>query len=313
MLDMPSLSPRRGVWYALISSLVCGLAIPVFKGRFGGADPFQVSACLNLGIVLAMTLLSPWRLGMLSRGGWFYFVGAIVAGIAAPVLLFWGLSRAPGSVGSLLLNLDPVFTALIAWVCFCDRLGRRSVLGFILVIVGSLLVSIKTGGEEGVCGLLAVLALAASCFCFAISNNCMAQLREIRAAALAFWLGLFIGGALFALYAVCGGRFGDPMGWRLAGESTLLGVTQGLALIGYIVSLRLLGTGRTSAYFATVPFIGAVACVVFLGEPVTSYLLVAAVLMIAGVWALLSESLESHSPQRSQKVQREELAGNQER
>ena len=58
-----------------------------------------------------------------------------------------------------------------------------------------------------------------------------------------------------------------------AGLVGLLGYGVSLAL--FIVALRHLGAARTGAYFSTAPFIGAVAAVVFLQEPVTAQLLAA--------------------------------------
>jgi hypothetical protein len=57
----------------------------------------------------------------------------------------------------------------------------------------------------------------------------------------------------------------------------------------FVLALRHLGTSRTGAYFATAPFIGAIAGVVGLGEPMTSRLAVGAALMAVGVWLHLTE------------------------
>jgi hypothetical protein len=56
----------------------------------------------------------------------------------------------------------------------------------------------------------------------------------------------------------------------------------------FVVALRNLGTARTGAYFSLAPFIGA-ALAAALGAPVTGMLLVAALLMGAGVWLHLTE------------------------
>jgi hypothetical protein len=66
----------------------------------------------------------------------------------------------------------------------------------------------------------------------------------------------------------------------------------GVSLALYVVSLRDLGAARTGAYFSTAPFLGAVAAVVTLGEPVSLTLLVAGALMGLGVWLHLTERHE---------------------
>jgi hypothetical protein len=76
----------------------------------------------------------------------------------------------------------------------------------------------------------------------------------------------------------------------LAGVVGFLGYGVSLAL--FVVALRHLGAARTGAYFSTAPFVGAVAAVVALGEPVTFQLLVAGALMALGVWLHLTEQHE---------------------
>jgi hypothetical protein len=58
------------------------------------------------------------------------------------------------------------------------------------------------------------------------------------------------------------------------------------------MALRELGTARTGAYFSTAPFLGSLAAVVVLGDPITAKLAIAGVLMTLGVWLHLTEHHE---------------------
>ena len=49
--------------------------------------------------------------------------------MAGPLLLMWGLAQTPASSASLLLNLEAVFTALLAWFVFKENFDRRIALG----------------------------------------------------------------------------------------------------------------------------------------------------------------------------------------
>ena len=69
-------------------------------------------------------------------------------------------------------------------------------------------------------------------------------------------------------------------------------VGYGLSLALFVLALRELGTARTGAYFSTAPFIGSVAAVIALGEPITAQLAIAGVLMAFGVWLHLTERHE---------------------
>jgi EamA-like transporter family len=66
----------------------------------------------------------------------------------------------------------------------------------------------------------------------------------------------------------------------------------GVSLVLFVLGLRYLGTARTSAYFSTAPFIGAVLSIALVEEAVTSQLLIAAVLMGVGLYLHLAERHE---------------------
>jgi ABC-type Zn2+ transport system substrate-binding protein/surface adhesin len=61
-----------------------------------------------------------------------------------------------------------------------------------------------------------------------------------------------------------------------------------VSLVLFVVGLRHLGTARTGAYFSVAPFFGAVLAIA-MGETLTVPLLIAAALMLLGVWLHLSE------------------------
>jgi hypothetical protein len=66
----------------------------------------------------------------------------------------------------------------------------------------------------------------------------------------------------------------------------------GVSLVLFVLALRHLGAARTGAYFALAPFIGAVLAVLFLGDPLSTRILVAGTLMAAGLWLHLAERHE---------------------
>jgi hypothetical protein len=76
----------------------------------------------------------------------------------------------------------------------------------------------------------------------------------------------------------------------VAGIVGFLGYGVSLAL--FVIALRHLGSARTGAYFSTAPFIGALAAVIALDEPVTAQLVLAGALMALGVWLHLTEHHE---------------------
>jgi multidrug transporter EmrE-like cation transporter len=66
-------------------------------------------------------------------------------------------------------------------------------------------------------------------------------------------------------------------------------VAYGLSLVLFILALRHIGTARTGAYFSIAPFVGAAIAVLLFGEPFIVILMIAAGLMVLGVWLHLTE------------------------
>src|SRR6185436_3575100 len=94
----------------------------------------------------------PWLAGAIGFGG-----------ALAPLLLMMGLARAPASGASLLLNLEGVFTALLAWFVFRENFDRRIALGMLAIVAGGAALSwegrLSWGGTAG------PLFIAGACFC----------------------------------------------------------------------------------------------------------------------------------------------------
>ena len=60
-----------------------------------------------------------------------------------------GLRSTPAAAASLLLNLEGVFTALLAWFVFRENFDRRIALGMVLIVAGGVVLSWHGGPEAG--------------------------------------------------------------------------------------------------------------------------------------------------------------------
>ncbi len=113
----------------------------------------------------------------------------------------FGLAHASGSTASLLLNLEAVLTAMIAWVMFRENAGRRVVLGMFAIIAGGMVLSWPVG-EVGMDDSLGPVAIVAACACWSIDNKRYNQIMSRSHRRLVAWLS--IGFLLFAQAAVAG-------------------------------------------------------------------------------------------------------------
>lgn len=197
----------------------------------------------------------------------------------------FGLSRASAAEASLLLNLEGVFTALVAWVVFREHVDRRIAAGMMAISVGAMALAWDPAHGLRLSG--GALLVAGACLGWAVDNNLTRKISASDPLQITSVKGLVAGGVNIAIALVRGASVPEPATVLLA---TLLGlVSYGVSLVLFVLALRGLGAGRTSAYFSTAPFVGALVGVVVLEEPLTSRLGVAAALMMVGVWLHITE------------------------
>ena len=284
---------RRGIPLALGAAALFGLSTPLAKILVGSARPQLIAGLLYLGS--GVGLGSYWLSTRsrrhddetpLSRTDLPWLAGAIVAGgIVAPVLLMLGLLRTEASGASLLLNLEGVFTAGLAWFAFRENFDRRIALGMVAILAGAALLSWQ--GEVRLGGAVGPLLIAGACFAWGVDNNLTQKVSAGDPVQTTLLKGLVAGIVNTAIALLFGATW--PGGWQIIAAMTLGLVSYGLSLVLYVRALRFLGTARTGAYFAIAPFAGAVLSLVVWRDPVTPALIGAALLMGAGVWLHVSE------------------------
>jgi drug/metabolite transporter (DMT)-like permease len=288
---------RRGGLLAIAAALLFGLSTPAAKAIVGNVHPLLLAGLLYLGsgIGLCIIILFGKRHGVkLKRVDLPWLLATVLfGGAVGPALLMWGLTETTGSAASLLLTLEGVFTALIAWVVFREPFNRRIGMGMASIFVGAVLLALQT--PSGHAGTLGALAVAGACLSWAIDNNCTSKIADVDALTLASIKGVVAGAANTTLALVTGGAF-PTLG--VVGVSALVGFFgYGLSLVFFVLALREIGAARTGAYFSTAPFIGAIVGLVALREPVTAALIGAGLLMAFGVYLHLTESHDEAATQ----------------
>ncbi len=287
---------RSGVPAALASALLFGLTTPIAKQLLSGTQPFLIAGLLYLGSGIGVGVLrfiqdrggSPTGL---TKGDWPWLGAAIaVGGVVAPALLMTGLARTDAASASLLLNLEVVFTAALAWWVFREPAGSRVVTGLAAIFAGGLLLVWPGELPTPAAGKGAGLAIVAACFCWAVDNNLTRRISAADARVVAAIKGLVAGLTNTVLAIALGASF--PSLPRLLVTLSIGFLGYGLSLVLFIVALRQLGTARTGAYFATAPFIGATAAMALYGEPGGIAFWLAAGCMSLGVWLHVTEHHE---------------------
>lgn len=294
----------RGVAPALASAALFGASTPLAKLLLGEIAPVLLAATLYLGSGLGLLgWLALRRLSggarqvlSLSRADYPWLAAAIASGgVVAPLLLVYGLLRTDGATASLLLNLEAVLTAVIAWLVFRENVDRRVFLGMAAIVAGGAVLSWQEAPRVG--SLAGPALIAAACLAWALDNNLTRRASGGDAATIACLKGLIAGALNAALALALGAAL--PQAGAMAAAALVGFLGYGVSLALFIVALRHLGTARTGAYFSVAPFFGAALALALLGEQATAAFWVAAALMGLGVWLHVRERHEhehEHEP-----------------
>ena len=279
----------QGGLIALAAALLFGVSTPLVQ-RFGaGVGSFTTAALLYAGAALVGWLVrrpiereARVRLSDARRLALMACFGAAIG----PVALAWGLQRTSGASASLMLTLEAVFTAVLAWLWYGEALGRRVVVAMGLLMFGGMaLVVDRAAGAPG--QLLGLLAVMVATLAWGIDNALSRAVAGRDPGQVVMWKGA-LGAAATAGLAFA---FGEPV--PAPGPTAALlavGATgYGLSLRFYLLAQRAFGAARTGSVFATAPFVGALFALA-LGEPSGgAWMLAGAALMALGIGLHLAE------------------------
>jgi drug/metabolite transporter (DMT)-like permease len=283
-----------GVPLALGAAAAFGASTPIAKFLLNAINPWMLAGLLYLGSGIGLFILIAIRKAMGSSANeanltwsdlpWLART-VFFGGVIGPVLL--GLNSTDAASASLLLNLEAVFTLLLAWIVFREHVDRRLFLGAVAIVAGAFVLSWQ--GDIGKLSWGSVFVTFA-CLSWAIDNNLTRKISAIDPFVLASIKGLCAGSVNTALAFSHGAQW--PNTANLAGAMSVGFVSYGLGLVLFIFALRYLGTTRTGAYYGTAPFIGALVATFVFDSPLSAVVIFAGLLMACGAWLHLAERHE---------------------
>ncbi|WP_454780435.1 DMT family transporter [Legionella sp. WA2022007384] len=284
-----------GYWYAILSAVLFGAATPAAKFLLDKIHPLLLAGLLYLGSAIGLFFIffiqsclskSATKEASLKYSDVPWLCSAVfLGGILGPIFLMIGLMRLPAASASLLLNLESVFTALIAWFAFKEHVDRKIALGMLSIVVGSFMLSWK--GNLNYQSFSGPLLIAAACLCWAMDNNFTRKISAANPLQIAIIKCLVAGLTNTSIALIYGAILPASVFVFFAGIVGFLGY--GLSLLFFILGLRYIGTARTGAYFSLAPFVGAVFAILFLNEAVSIQLILASLFMGYGIWLHVSE------------------------
>lgn len=282
----------RGGLLALLAAALFGLSTPLVQSLGAGLGAFSTAALLYGGAALVAALLRQpaSREAQLRRGDLPRLLAmAGMGAVLGPVALAWGLQHTSGSSAALMLTLEAVFTAGLAWRWYGETMDRRVVVALVLLLLGGVALVL----EQGLAGrvqLLGLLAVVLATLAWGVDNSLSRGVAD-RDPGQVVMLKALLGTLATTLLAWLAR---EPVpDWGAALALLAVGATgYGLSLRFYLLAQREFGAARTGSVFAFAPFIGALGAWA-LGDRSGSWLMgLGGTLMIGGVLLHLAERHE---------------------
>jgi len=295
----------KGGLLALLAAALFGLSTPMVQSLGQGVGSLTTAALLYAGAAaVAWVLRRPAaKEAGIHKSDWPRLLAMAGTGaVIGPVALAWGLQHTSGSSASLMLTLEAVFTAVLAWRWYGETLDKRVIAAVVLMLAGGVVLVIEQGtfGQVQLWGLLAVMLATVA---WGVDNTLSRGVAD-RDPGQVVLVKAVLGSVCTLGLATL---FGEPIPLAMTAMGLVaVGATgYGLSLRFYLLAQRTFGAARTGSVFAFAPFIGAIGAFSLGDRSGSALMVVAGVLMMLGV---LLHLLEAHAHEHTHDEQEHEHA-----
>lgn len=214
--------------------------------------------------------------------------------LAGPSLYFLGLRLTSGVQGVLMINLEAVFTAFLAFAIFKETLTANTLWASAAIIAGGIALSWPSAGTSPFAGgALGNVLIALGYMGWGLENNLGRLLGEkappvslVCIKALAAGIGM--GGLAMA--------FGQPLvipARVIPGILASGAISLGASLALFYWAMQRVGAARTGLLSSTSALWGVLAAIVLLNESLTAKSVIGGALMFLGVYGFARETAKS--------------------
>lgn len=284
---------KTAIFYIITAAMLFGISTPLAKILLKDISPVALAGLLYLGsfggLSLVQLFTSTKKDAQHSKFKTKDYVSLIIVilsgGILAPIALMFGLLKTSGLLASLLLNLEGVMTAVLAYLFFSEFIGTRVWIAIMCITIASVFLSWDP--TKGGFSLVGPVLIFLASLGWGIDNNFTRNLSDKNPVFIAQMKGLFagttsLGMAIFLKMAI-------PWETSLVFALLLGALGYGASLVLYIKALQGLGSARVGGLFSLAPFAGVVFSILVLREWIGWIFFPATFFMLVGVYLLLTE------------------------
>ncbi len=206
---MAALPALRGGMFALLAATLFGVSTPLLQRAGEGVGALTTAALLYAGAATigALSRRPAHREARMVRADLPRLLAMAAFGaVIGPVALAWGLQRTSGTSASLMLTLEALFTAVLAWRLYHETMDRRVWAAMALLLAGAIVLVLdqQRGGGTQLWGLLAVAVATAA---WGVDNTLSRGLAERDPSQVVMAKGALGASAT----ALLGFSFGEPL------------------------------------------------------------------------------------------------------
>ncbi|MFM7795259.1 MAG: DMT family transporter [Candidatus Nitrosotenuis sp.] len=281
---------RMGYIFVILSALMFGSVSTLAKPIVSTLNPLLLSSIIYLIVSATLSPLALKKPFPKSKKNYTLILAIAVCGsILAPSMYFVGLEHASASDAALIANGETFFSVLLAIAFFKERLGKIGYLATAMIFAGIIIVTTDLDFSSITLQQIHYKdwLLILSMFFWGIDNNLSRILaRTINVAKIA-QIKTGIGGAILFFIAVFVYRVPIQIEASSIPAILILGVFGFAAsLYFFMLGLNRIGTVRTSLIFSSSSVFGLVSAAIFLHEIISWYQVVAAIVMILGMYLM---------------------------
>ncbi len=281
-------SQRLGYLFAILAAIMFGSVSVLAKPLVSSVDPILLASLVYIISAITLSPFARKQKQKLARRDLLLILSIAVCGaVIAPSLYFVGLTHASASDAALIANGEVFFSVLLAVMFFKEKLRLVGWVAIILVLSGMIIITTNLNFTDFTLQQIHYkdMLLILSMLFWALDNNLSRYLAQKMNVANIAQIKSAIGGIMLLVIALLVFRVDIDIGTEQIIPILVLGVIGFAAsLYFFLQGLKRIGIVRTITIFSMSSVFGLVASSVFLAEQISWYQIMAAGLMILGVY-----------------------------
>ena len=279
---------RLGYVFAILAAVMFGSVSVLAKPLVSSVDPILLASLVYIISAITLSPLARKQKQKFSRKDILLILSIAVCGaVIAPSLYFVGLTHASASDASLIANGEVFFSVLLAVMFFREKLKPVGWIAIILVLAGMVIITTNLNFTDFTLQQIHYkdMLLIFSTLFWALDNNLSRYLAQKMNVANIAQIKSAIGGIMLLVIAVLIFRININVETDQIIPILVLGsVGFAASLYFFLQGLKRIGTVRTITIFSMSSVFGLVAAGIFLAEQISWYQIMAAGIMILGIY-----------------------------